>query len=171
MQITRARISRSSTARISASIWTLGCPVATGTQQRISSGGLARTAGVPARRHQPQPHVTAFLCRVTDTSCPVFFRLPALPVELVVTFSSNSPPIFWLHPTQTSVSGMTSSRSGGISTPHTRHRFVVLFISSKRSRTVRAAASATARPDHRAPGPRSSGVLSGSSFGVPSRSR
>src|SRR5262245_18827322 len=53
----------------------------------------------------------------TDTSCPVIFRLPALPVPPTLTCSSNSPPIFLLHLTQTSVSGMTSSRSGGISAP------------------------------------------------------
>jgi hypothetical protein len=57
-------------------------------------------------------------CLFTDTSCPVIFRLPAFPVPPTLTFSSNSPPILLLHPTQTNVSGITSSRSAGISAPH-----------------------------------------------------
>lgn len=38
-------------------------------------------------------YLTGRRFRSTDTSCPVLFRLPALPVELIVTSSSNSPPI------------------------------------------------------------------------------
>ena len=57
----------------------------------------------------------------TDSSWPVFFRLPAFPVKPTRTSSSNSPPIFSLHATHTSVSGSVRRRAGGIEVPHRRH--------------------------------------------------
>src|ERR1041385_8863162 len=80
-------------------------------------------------------------CLFTDTSCPVIFRLPAFPVPPTLTCSSNSPPIFLLHFTHTSVSGMTSSRSGGISAPqttqHLAFRFIIFLFHDERFRYVR----------------------------------
>jgi hypothetical protein len=56
----------------------------------------------------------------TDSSWPVFFRLPTFPVKPTRTSSSNSPPIFSLHATHTSVSGSVRRRAGGIGVPHCR---------------------------------------------------
>jgi hypothetical protein len=79
----------------------------------------------PALRRRSTPMLCRYVnrrgWRTTDTSWPVCFRLPALLVPQIVTLSSNSPPIFWLHRTHTQVSGITSSRSRGISTLQMRH--------------------------------------------------
>ena len=61
---------------------------------------------------------SGFRWRCTSTCWPVRLRLPALPVALTVTFSSNSPPISSLHFTHTEVSGMALRRPSGISAPH-----------------------------------------------------
>jgi hypothetical protein len=64
----------------------------------------------------------------TDNSWPVFLRLPAFPVKPTRTSSSNSPPIFSLHSTHTSVSGSVRRRAGGIGVPHRRQSSVSSFI-------------------------------------------
>lgn len=65
-----------------------------------------------------------------ETDSPVFFRLPALPVALMVTSSSNSPPIISLHGMQTSVSGIASRRAVGIGSLHFRQSLTSISTST-----------------------------------------
>ena len=58
----------------------------------------------------------------------MILRLPGLAVPPTVTLSSNSPPIFLLHRTQTSVSGITSSLSFGISAPQILQFFALPYL-------------------------------------------
>jgi hypothetical protein len=79
-------------------------------------------------------------CLLTDTSCPVIFRLPALCVPPTLTFSSNSPPTLRLHLTQSRVSGITCRRSGGISVPQILHLAfvsIVFFFTNQQLSVVR----------------------------------
>jgi hypothetical protein len=70
------------------------------------------------KRIQANHHLIGLRFLVADTDSPVFFKLPALPIPLIVTSNSNSPPILSLHCTQTRVSGKASIRARGISFPH-----------------------------------------------------
>lgn len=94
------------------------CQASTGQPRRCRTPPHHSHNCAQAAQVAPSHQTSGLRCLLTDTSCPVIFKLPAFPVPPTRTLSSNSPPIFWLHFTQTSVSGMTSSRSRGISTPH-----------------------------------------------------
>jgi len=73
--------------------------------------------------------------RRTVISWPVFFKLPIFPTDPILTSNSNSPPIVSLHATQTSVSGITRRRAGGIGVPQRRQLRDSLSIITTPSKT------------------------------------